>query len=465
MKAKLTVKKTFLLFVCLPYQMVLSQTYANVPESSSLKEYSYRQMSDTSKKAVSPTGTQPAQNKSFIVTAELRPRAEFRYGYRQLRADSSEPAYFVNQRTRFNITYKTDKLILHTSIQDIRLYGQTGQFSVNGTIGMFEAYAEPVLAKNLSLRIGRQRLAIDNDRLFSAANWAQASRAHEGIQFIYANTKLTTDLVGAFSQEKENIFGTDFSPTANNNYKILGVHNLKYKFSDAFALTTITATDAFENKTNKKVLYLRATSGGRVEFTKKALYVTVAGYYQYGTSPDGKEIAAYYIQPELQIKINKLTTRLGAEYMTGDDATQASNIYKSFIPLYGVAWKFMGNMDYFTAFPSNTKNGGLNNPYLFLIYDVNNRLSLRADGHLFLTQNKVLNKNKEVIDPYLGFENDLSFRIKFNEYTTWDFGFSYMIATKSMETIKGGNTAHTPIWSYTMITFNPVLFNSSNKNK
>lgn len=452
-----------MLSLCFHFQIVASQTPVNSTEAPSLNNGSKQQNPDSVLKAAKQNKNLTEQ-KNFIVTAELRPRAEFRYGYRQLRADSSEPAYFVNQRTRFNITYKTEKFIFHTSIQDIRLYGQTGQFSANGTMGVFEAYAEPFLTKNFSIRFGRQKLAIDNDRLFSAANWAQASRAHEGIRILYADAKLSTDVVAAFSQAKENIFGTDFSPTANNNYKILGVHNLKYKFSDAFALTTITATDGFEHKTNKNVLYLRATSGGRIEFTQKTLYATVAGYYQYGTSPDGKEIAAYYIQPELQVKINKLTTRLGAEYMSGDDAIKPSAIYKSFIPLYGVAWKFMGNMDYFTAFPSNTKNGGLNNPYLFLIYDVNKKVSLRADGHLFFTQNKVLNKNKEVINPYLGFENDLSFRIKFNEYTTWDFGFSYMITTKSMETIKGGNAAHTPIWSYTMITFKPELFNSS-KNK
>ncbi len=144
--------------------------------------------------------------------------------------------------------------------------------------------------------------------------------------------------------------------------------------------------------------------------------------------------------------------------MSGDDATSTSKLSKSFVPLYGVAWKFMGNMDYFTSFPKDVKNGGLINPYLFLIYEVNKNLSVRADGHLFYLQNKVLDKNKNELNPYLGFENDISFKYKFNNYTTLDFGFSYLIGEESMEILKGIKSSKTPIWSYLMITFKPELF-------
>ena len=166
------------------------------------------------------------------------------------------------------------------------------------------------------------------------------------------------------------------------------------------------------------------------------------------------------LQPEIKIKIKKLTTRLGAEYMSGDDATKTSNVSNSFVPLYGVAHSFMGNMDYFTSFPKNVKNGGLINPYLFFSYERNKKLSIGADTHLFYLQNKVLDKNKNELNPYLGFENDLSMKYKFNSFTTLDLGFSYMIAEKSMETLKGGNSSRTPVWSYVMITFKPELFNS-----
>lgn len=398
--------------------------------------------------------------KSFVVGLEFRPRGEYRDGYRQLPNETTKAAYFINNRSRINITYKTNKFIFHTSIQDVRLFGESGQFSTGSNLGVFEAYVEPSLSEKFALRIGRQKVDIDNNRLFSPANWSQFSRAHEGFRLFYTSNKLTMDAMGAFSQSKENLFETDFvSPT--NNYKVMAFHHLNYKFTEQFTIMTLNVVDGYEHKTNSDVLYLRATSGGRLTFAKANLTVTTAAYYQYGKDVSGTDIAAFYVQPEIKYKwFKKFSTTLGAEIMSGDDAENPNNMYNSFVPLFGVAHRFMGNMDYFTSFPNDLKNGGLINPYLFLNYQISKKISIRADGHLFFTQNNVLDKNSAFIDPYLGFENDLSFKYKFNEYTTFDFGFSYLIAKKSMETLKGGDSSKTPIWSMFMITFKPELFNS-----
>lgn len=399
------------------------------------------------------------QQKEFKIDLEFRPRAEYRDGYKQLKNDTTSPSYFVNQRTRLNITFQTEKLIFHTSLQDIRLYGQSGQFSSNGSLGVFESYIEPFLSKTISLRIGRQKLDLDNNRLFSPADWAQQSRAHEGVRFIYKKEGLLSELMGAFSQSNENIFNTNYSPVGFNNYKILGVHHLKWQATEKTTITTINATDGFEHKTNSKILYLRATSGGRIEYKTNKFYATISGYYQYGNTPGGMNLSAFYFQPEIKYNATeKLTTWLGAEILSGDDAIKKSKTSNSFEPLYGVAHRFMGRMDYFTSFPQDVKNGGLINPYLFIQYALTKKLSIKNDLHLFYTQNNVLDKNNNIIHPFLAFENDISIKYKFNEFTILDGGFAFMLAEKSMETIKGGNNASTPIWAFVMITFKPKLF-------
>ena len=400
-----------------------------------------------------------AQNTSFVVGLEFRPRAEYRDGYKQLPNDTTQAAYFINNRSRIYLTYKTKGFLFHTSIQDVRLFGESGQFSTGSNLGIFEAYVEPSLSEKFSLRIGRQKVDVDNNRLFSPANWSQFSRAHEGVRLFYTSSKLSIDAMGAFSQSKENVFETDFnSPT--NNYKVMGFHHLNYKINNFFSIMTLNVVDGYEHKTNADVMYLRATSGGRITFTKNNFTFTTAAYYQYGTDKSGIEIDAFYVQPEVKYRwANKFTTTLGAEIQSGDDANNPNNTYNSFVPLFGVAHRFMGNMDYFTSFPKDVKNGGLINPYLFLNYQLTKKLSLRADGHLFYTQNNVLDKNAAIINSYLGFENDLSLKYKFNDYTTLDFGFSYMLAEKSMETLKGGDSSKTPIWGMCMITFKPELFN------
>lgn len=401
-----------------------------------------------------------SENKVFSLGLEFRPRFEYRDGYRQLPNDTTKAAFFASQRSRLNFSYEQPKFKFHTSIQDVRVWGQYGQTSISGSLNVFEAFAEVELVENFSVKMGRQKLELDNGRLFSAANWSQLGRSHDGIDLIYKNSTIETELFTAFNQTAERIFETSYSPTVFNNYKILNLHYLKAKLNENFTLTTINAADSFESKTNSNTLYTRVTSGGRLEFEKNNLYLTFSGYYQYGQLQSGAGISAYYFQPEIRYKLQKWTVRLGAEIMSGDDATQLSETSKSFVPLYGVAWRFMGNMDYFTSFPKDVNNGGLVNPYLFFYYDVNKKLTLRSDFHAFYLENKVLDSQNKVVDSYLGYENDLSLRYKHNTYTTIDFGFSYMLAEKSMETLKGGNSNATPLWSYLMITFKPELFNS-----
>lgn len=400
-----------------------------------------------------------SENKSFSLGLEFRPRIEYRDGYKQLRTSDSKAAFFGTQRSRLNFTYEQHKFKFHTSIQDLRVWGQYGQTSTSGSLNVFEAYAETALTDHFSVRMGRQKTELDNGRLFSAANWSQAAKAHDGINLIYNNKNIHSEFITAFNQTSERIFETNFAPTTFKNYKWLNVHFLKAKLDKHFTLSTINSADGYESKTNPRTMYTRGTSGGRIEFEKENLYLTLSGYYQYGKLQTGNKISAYYFQPEIQWKSDKLTSRLGAEIMSGDNADKPSSISKSFVPLYGVAWRFMGNMDYFTTFPSDLKNGGLINPYLHLIYDLNKKLSLRSDFHLFYLENNVKDVSNNNINPYLGFENDLSIHYKYNNFTMIDFGFSYMAAEKSMETLKAGNSNITPVWSYLMITFKPELFN------
>lgn len=400
------------------------------------------------------------ENKNFSIGLEFRPRLEYRDGYKQLRSETTDAAYFATQRSRLNVDYEQTKFKFHTSIQDLRVWGQYGQTSTSGSLNVFEAFVETGISEHFSIKIGRQKVELDNGRIFSAANWSQAGRAHDGINFIYDNNKIHSEFITAFNQTSERIFDTNFAPTTFTNYKMLNVHYLKAKLNKHFTLTTINAADGYESKTSPKTIYTRGTSGGRIDFEKGNLYLTLSGYYQYGQLQTGNKVSAYYFQPEIQLKTGKLTSRLGAEIMSGDNADKPSEVSKSFVPLYGVAWKFMGNMDYFTSFPTDVKNGGLINPYAHLIYDVNKKLSLRSDFHLFYLENKVKDNLNNTINPYLGFENDLSIHYKYNHFTMIDFGFSYMAAEKSMETLKGGNSSIIPVWSYVMISFKPELFKS-----
>jgi len=85
---------------------------------------------------------------------------------------------YNTQRNRLSITYKTNRLRLHASRQEIHVWGEPGRFSRVGSVNFFELYAEPTITKNFSVRIGRQALSLDSGWIFSAAPWSQQSRHH-----------------------------------------------------------------------------------------------------------------------------------------------------------------------------------------------------------------------------------------------------------------------------------------------
>ncbi|WP_378018693.1 alginate export family protein [Adhaeribacter terreus] len=401
------------------------------------------------------------QKRAFIIEAEFRPRTEYRNGYRQLKPDTARPAFFTDHRSRIYLTYTTHRFLLHTSFQDVRVWGDQDPQTANGSVQIFETYAESSLSDKISVRIGRQKIIYDNERLFAQNNWRQIGRAHEAVRFMYKSEKLETDLIGAFNQEKganERNFETDYSPDFKN-YKVLAASFIKWKATDKITLITINATDGFQDDSIKREYHFRFTSGGRVTYTDINHYLTVAAYYQYGKTPLGQTVKAYYVQPEVKYQFpHNFTFKLGAEIMSGDDATKSSSVSHSFDPLYGVNHRFMGSMDYFTRFPGDLNNAGLINPYLFIFYELSKKITLRADSHLFYSQNDFV-REETVIPKYLGFENDLLFIFNANKFTELHLGYSYMLPTQSMQYIKRtGNYRNWQDWAFLMITFTPELF-------
>lgn len=393
----------------------------------------------------------------LTIDFEVRPRAEYRDNFMWTPGDTVIPELFTTQRNRLGITYRTNWLRLHVSPQEIHVWGKSGRLSKVGSVNFFELYAEPNITKSISVRIGRQALSLDNGRIFSAAPWAQQSRAHEGIRFIYKKA-LETDLTIAFTRPYARNFDPVYSPVASHSYKYLLIHHLKYKFDNQITLTTINAVDIFRRTTGNKQYYPRISNGGRLEYTHGRAYATVSAYYQYGENAASEKIHAYYFQPEISYNTGRTLFRLGAEILSGEKNTVSKGVSNSFVPLYGVAWKFMGNMNLFTRFPVDVNKKGLVNPYLFTLFQAGKKLSLRGDAHLFYSEFPLVSKGDEVDGKYLGFESDLSLNYRPAKAVEIIYGYSFTLATRRMELLNKVNDAgKIPVWSYLMVSYAPRL--------
>src|SRR5690606_15406002 len=82
---------------------------------------------------------QVGASEEFKIKAEIRPRAEVRNGYRTLRHDTTRAAFFISQRSRLQFRYQRVGLIFHTSVQDVRVWGETVPGSTErSTLEVFE---------------------------------------------------------------------------------------------------------------------------------------------------------------------------------------------------------------------------------------------------------------------------------------------------------------------------------------
>lgn len=446
---KITVTK-LILFIAFAFGG--SSVFAQTTASDSLR-LAFAKI-DSLKKPTAP------QVSTLVIGSEFRTRTELRHGYRQLPFNDTLASFFTIQRMRLNIDYKSKKLDLYASLQDSRTWGAIDPRNPTVPISFFEAYAEPKLSDKVSFRIGRQRILYDNQRLFAENDWRNPANAHDAFRFIYNNkVNLVTEFVSAFNQTAENVYTTKFTPSGFTNYKTLNVHYLNYKMSNNWSLITLNTMDGYQSSqgsTGYKTTFMRFTSGGHLEYASYKFTALLHAYYQYGKDSSGKKLSAYFLNPELKYTNKAITVRLGAEVMSGQDATKPSSKDKNFVALYGVAHRFNGNLDFFTSFPGDLNNAGLVNPYLFLWYQ-KGKVYLRVENHLFYSQSNFV-KNDAVIKKYLGFENDWRINYKFSNVAELEAGACWAAVTQSMVAIKkSGDATTTPWWTYVSFKFTPQL--------
>ncbi len=465
MSVKLPLKLSLVMALLYAGQTLLAQDSTKTQLTDSLSKKTIASPLDTVKPAV-----KPEEKKNVLtISVDMRTRTELRHGYRVIPKEDTSAAFFTNQRTRLNFDFKTKGFDFYASLQDTRVWGQQDPREGQGTptptdsttypLYLFEIYAEPHFNDKWSVRIGRQRIIYDNQRLFAENDWRLPANSHDAVRFIYNNKiNFTTELTAAYNQYGESNFTTNYKTVGFANYKTLLVHYLNWKMSKNFTLTTINTGDGYQTSAKPSTkTFMRYTSGGRLEFSSYSWYLTFSGYYQYGKDSAGKKLGAYYIQPEIKFSgIKNLAIRLGMEYMSGQDTLNSKD--NNFVPLYGVAHRFMGNMDFFATFPGDLNNGGIVNPYLFFQYQ-NKKVTVRFENHLFYSQSNAAFKGKGVMDEYLGFESDWRLNYKPVPFIDIESGFCWASVTKSMLVVKksDGDTKAFPYFFYLSLRFTPTI--------
>jgi hypothetical protein len=134
-----------------------------------------------------------AAAQTFELSGQIRPRAEYRHGYRSLIGDNVKPAFAVSQRTRLNLNYFSKQFNSVISIQDVRIWGDVASANKSDINGLMvhQAWGELFVTQKFSIKAGRQTISCDDQRIFGNSDWTQQSRSHDALLIKYTQSKTT----------------------------------------------------------------------------------------------------------------------------------------------------------------------------------------------------------------------------------------------------------------------------------
>jgi hypothetical protein len=400
------------------------------------------------------------------LSGEFRPRTEYRHGFKSLSQTDQDMALFTDQRTRFNVGFKGKNIETFLQVQDIRTWGSQSQLnSTDGLLSLHQAWAKTNIGGNWALKVGRQEIIYDDHRIFGNVGWAQQARSHDAALVQYSDSTVSMDIGFAFNQDGPQLTTNLYTvPKSYKSMQYIWLHkdfSKKFKASFLFLnngqqatlLDTNGAVDDY--KTN-----FSQTVGTHFIYKQDKWSFDGNAYYQMGSAGDWSEteISAYLVGFNFNYKAaKKLTTVLGFEMQSGTSQTDLTNEQNnSFNPFFGTNHKFNGLMDYFYV-GNHLNNVGLSDVYVKLKYKQSKSFSIGGDVHLFYAAADVAHPNNtgSAIDADLGTEIDLYGSYKLNSEVMVKFGYSHMLASETMEVLKGGDKDETNNWAWLMVIFKP----------
>lgn len=462
----------------------------------------------------------------FTLDGEIRPRFEYRHGYKSVADSAQDQAAFVEQRTRLNFGYKAEGYIFKVSVQDVHVWGSQPQLintytklnSDGDYLDLHEAWGEALINDNWSLKFGRQEIILDDHRIFGNVGWTQQARSHDAAILKFKKNKLQMQFGAAYNQDKAALAKTEAS---KGSYKALQYFWLHNKFSDNLNASILFLNNGKEqldydsSGTSTGTAYYKdnysQTIGTHLNYKKNKLTVNANFYYQTGvmgnrtavfTDVQGeynKKISAMNYALDVSYKINdKFTATLGYEYLSGNSQTDTSFSYRTknhaFTPLYGTNHKFNGYMDYFYV-GNHIGTVGLQDIYLKAKYK-SDKFWVGTDVHLFSAANNVLDGYKVAKDnadalaatgstagvnqyqkmaSSLGTEIDLTFGFNLAKGVAFKGGYSTMLATETLSYLRGvtygagnanagqGRTDQNNSWAWAMIIIKPQFITQKEK--
>ncbi len=412
--------------------------------------------------SVSLVASENAENQ-LNATLQLRPRAEYRNGVLSPRTTGEVPAGFINNRTRLNLNYRSQGLSMGLSVQNAGVWGQEPQVSRNANLGVYEAWAQLTTTDGWFMKLGRQTLVYDDERILGALDWNTAGRSHDVLKLGYEDKTHQLHLALAFNQNSEKTIGGTYYQTAQP-YKTMQLLWYRYNGSPSFRPSFMLMNLGIENGNSilgKSDLASMQTIGTHIAAkATDQLRINGSAFYQLGKTRSDATISAWMLAVQGNYSVSDQTGLiLGSDLLSGEENLNNNTTYNAFNPLYGTHHKFYGAMDYFYAssFRGNL-NPGLWDSYVGISHKPSKKLNVSATCHYFAITAEI-NDGGSPLKKGLGTEIDLQFEYTIRKDVRMSGGYSTLFGTRSMDQVKGGNHNAWQDWGWLSLNINPeILF-------
>ena len=382
------------------------------------------------------------------VNFQLRPRAEYRNGYKYPLTESEKSAGFINQRARLSMDYVRDGLSAGLSIQNISVWGDSPLANNKSNTVINEAWAQLKNEKGLYAKFGRQKLNYDDGRLLSDADWNQTGRYHDALKFGYQTAVNQLDFALVYNQDGEKNSGGSYYIGNGVTYKTLQTFYYQSSgltnFIPSFIFINAGSEEGNSSTGESKLANMQTFGTNLVYKPTDDVHLYGIAYYQTGRRATINEnISAYFLSFKTEFDIIKQFQIIGGtDYLSGEDynSLNPNGTYNAFNILYGGCHGFYGTIDYFySSSYRDNMNLGLWDDYLGFSYKWASKYSLNTTYHNFFIASDVYNTANEKLKKGLGSEIDLHFNYSIMKDVKLSCGYSTFFGTQTLDYVKGGD--------------------------
>lgn len=339
--------------------------------------------------------TSKDKENTFSMSAQIRPRAEYRNGVLNPRSEGQEPAGFINNRARLSMNYERQNLSIGLSAQHVGVWGQDPQIDKNGRFILNEAWAELDFGYGLFAKLGRQSLIYDDERILGGLDWNIAGRYHDALKLGYENKQNKLHLILAFNQNDETKIGGTFYAEGAQPYKNMQTlwyqHICSQEFKASFLFMNL-GLEGGDQKEKVSDTQFMQTMGANLYYQPGDWTFGGTFYYQSGKNAKKREVSAFLWALNAAYKINsQWSVALGSDYLSGCSTTRTVRMPNTRpstrctepITSSTVRW------DYYYATPfQNGFNPGLWDNQVKLAFKPSKKVDLSLAYHYFSTTSR-----------------------------------------------------------------------------